>query len=120
MEPWKTILRLSGETASLLVTDGYGSDLLKARLPILSQHPRAPLWVLEGLALWSGSPLIAAVSVADRCPSSRASTFFGDDLWPAGSALVRFDGAPTRRPRARRLRGLGDFRQLRFRIGDGG
>ncbi|MBC8423031.1 hypothetical protein H8E07_02810 [bacterium] len=111
MSTWRTTLRLAAGSLKVLVTDPAGEDLLKARLPIQPSHPRALLTLLEGAALWSGSPLYAAVSAAARPGSSLASGLFGAALWPTESALVRFDfvGPPRRR---RSLRGLGDFREL--------
>ena len=67
--------------------------------------------MLEGLALWSGERLHAVISAGESVQVGYALGLFGDDLWPSGSALVRFDPAvPGRR---RRLRGLGDFRDVR-------
>jgi hypothetical protein len=114
MRSWNTSLRLSPQSFSLLVTDPLGNDLLKARLPPTPLLPRALLTVLEGLALWSGRPIRAVISVPRSCPRTLVSSCFGEDLWPAQSALVEFDFAAPIRRRPRRIRGLGSFVQLRL------
>jgi hypothetical protein len=71
------------------------------------------LTLLEGLALWQGQPLSAALSVPDRSPSCVESALWGDELWPAESPLVSFNFvAPARR--VARLKGVGNFRALRL------
>ena len=110
---WQCSLRVMPEAARLLVTDS-GGDLLKARLAPMPGHPRALLTLLEGLSLWSGESLRVALSVDETCRGSQSSMLFGDELWPAESALVRFDVGPPAHHLSRR-RGLGDFRPLRPR-----
>lgn len=111
MDEWKTVLRVSRNSAQLLVTSD-GNDLLKARLGTLPNHPRALLTLLEGLALWRGKPLDVAVSVSASSKEWPTSALFGDELFPAESQLVRFHIVhPVRR--AHRLRGVADFRSLR-------
>lgn len=120
MKSWNTSLRLTPQGLSLLVSDPLGNDLLKARLPPSPLHPRAILTLLEGLALWSGQPIRAVISVAPSCPRSLVASCFGEDLWPAQSALVELDFAlPTPR-RPRRIRGLGSFMHLRYVVGEVG
>lgn len=114
MEPWKTVLRVGPSSTQLLMTDAAGNDVLKTRLPLRTEHPRALLTLLEGLALWCGRPLVVAVAVAKPCPRSCVSTLFGDDLLPIDSALVRFNFIDPKPRRPRRIHGVGDFRQLRF------
>lgn len=113
MQPWNTKLLLDRTHLKVLIEDQQG-DLLKARLPINAQHPRALLTLLEGLALWAGAPVCAATCVPGQWDASLAVGLFGNALAPAESALVRFDfvETPTRRRRLRRLQGVGDFRQL--------
>jgi hypothetical protein len=98
----------------LLVTDARDNDLLKARMAVRPDHPRALLTLLEGVALWSGQPIRAAIYVAGPVEHSLGLGEF-DDQWPRESALVRLDFAAPRR--RRRISGLGDFRQLRL-LGD--
>jgi hypothetical protein len=108
MAVWPTTLRL-GTDLRLLVTSPEGDDLIKARLPMRPQHPRALLTLLEGVALWSGQPLDAVIFAgAHDGPEP-----WGEDLWPPESPLVRFDFAvPPVRAR-RTLSGVGDFRVVR-------
>jgi len=120
MSGWKAAVRLTAGESKVLVTSETGDDLLKAALPSWSNHPRALLTLLEGVALWQGTPLCVAISVADGVDASHVSDLCGDRIWPQESALVRvFFAAPTRRKR-RRLRGVGDFRQLRLVADDRG
>jgi hypothetical protein len=99
-------------TARLLITDPLGDDLLKARLPLSPRHPRALLTLLEGASLWAGSPLCAAICAAGPRARSLVGDLFGGAVWPPESALVHFDFVDPARRRRRRLRGMGDFRQL--------
>ena len=62
MSLWPTTLRIGGKELKLLVTSPDGDDLLKARLPVRPPHPRALLTLLEGVALWSGEPVLAVIS----------------------------------------------------------
>lgn len=110
MRDWKPVLRVRRGHVMLLVTSGT-EDVLKARLPLPPSHPRALLTLLEGLSLWSGDPLCVAVS-ADESSDWAGAGLFGDELFPAESQLVRFHAAHLG-CRARRLRGVADFRPLR-------
>jgi hypothetical protein len=103
----------------VLVQDGP-IPVLKARLPEAPPHPRALETLSEGVALWYGRPLYAALGVAAEdawCASPRwHATVDGLTRTP----LVTIDlviGRP-RPPRDRDgLGGLGDFadvRQLRL------
>lgn len=109
---WTSKLSVTPSELQLLVQNEAGDDLLKARLPARPRHPRALLTMLEGLALWSGSPLCAVICADESVQIGCALGLFGGgELWPAESQLVRFDvAAPGNR---RRLRGMGDFRALR-------
>lgn len=89
-----------------------GNDLLKARFDTPPNHPRALLTLLEGLSLWHGKPLDVVVFASGSSAEWATSALFGDELFPAESQLVRFHIVhPVRR--ARRLRGVADFRPLR-------
>lgn len=111
MRDWKTVLRVTKSGVLLLVTSEAG-DLIKASLPPSPQHPRALLTLLEGLALWRGQPLQVAISVGVSSADWTGSGLFGDDLFPAESQLVQFR-VEHHVSRARRLRGVADFRRLR-------
>ena len=114
MATWQVLLEPLPQGARLLVRSPEGDDLLKAHLPDYPDHPRALLTLLEGLALWCGAPLTVAISA--NVPSSHSLGLgpFSDDpdQWPEESALVHFEFVlPSRR--GWRLRGLGDFANLR-------
>lgn len=111
MHDWMARVELSPQQVRLLVEDSEG-DRLKARLPGRPAHPRALVTLLEGLALWSGAPLPAVLGAGARWDPSCASSLFGDGGMPADSALVWFEVAEPRL-RARRIRGVGDFRGVR-------
>jgi len=98
-------------TCTKVLIEGPEGDILKARFGA-PNHPRALLTLLEGAALWTGNPLLTAISAESRLGTERAEALFGAP-WPADSALVRFVEA-TRRPRTRRIciHGVGDFRQV--------
>ena len=115
MRPWKGSVRATPREVRVLVVDPEQGDLLKARLPLGAQHPRALLTLLEGLALWRGQPLrvaVSATSAGDGRPCWSGSGLFGDELWPGESQLVRYE-VGARASRRGRLVGLGDFRSLR-------
>ena len=67
---------------------------------------------LAGIALFSGQPLCAVISADSHHDPALDSELWCDGPWPAESPLVHFEFAlpPLR---ARRLRGVGDFRALR-------
>lgn len=112
MTAWATSLH-TGSDLKLLVTSPQGDDLIKARLPTRPAHPRALLTMLEGIALYSGEPLCVVVFAAGAWPDSEA---LGEGPWPDESPLVQFEFAlPTPRV-ARRLHGVGDFRDLRRQL----
>ena len=119
MSRWDGGLRIDHRGVRLLIADELGHDVLKAHLPLRCDHPRAMLTLLEGVALYSGSCLRVATSVAGSVGHSPASALLGGDLFPADSALVRLDFSfPT--TRRRRIRGLGDFCDVRRLGGRGG
>ena len=115
MRPWTGTVRVTTREVMVLVTGPERGDLLKARLPSMSAHPRALLTLLEGIALWQGRPLHVEVNAASAdagYPCWSDSGLFGDELWPGESPLVRYE-VGGRDSRRRVLRGLGDFRALR-------
>jgi hypothetical protein len=112
MSRWKVALQIGPTTLKLLVQDPE-AVLLKARLPMDPDHPRALLTLLEGLALWGGAPLDAATSVVGPSPRISAGALFGGP-WPHDSALVHFVDVAGPARRRRPLSGVGDFQQLRL------
>jgi len=99
----------------VLVQDGP-LPILKARLPEAPQHPRALETLAEGVALWYGRPLYAALGVAAAdalCVSPRWHATV-DGL--TRTALVTVDlviGRPRPPRRGDGLAGFGDFADLR-------
>lgn len=107
---WRVAVGLAAPAIAILVTDEEGSDLLKARLPP-THHPRALVALVEGLALWSGEPIVIVISADEPDPGGYDDTFFGLDLWPLTNPLVtiRFVPPPEHQDR---IDGLGDFSRL--------
>ena len=69
-------VRPGPDVTRILVQDA-GIPLLKARLPEAPQHPRALETLAEGIALWCGRPIYAALGVAAEdalCVSPRWHT----------------------------------------------
>ena len=110
IRPWHCTLVVTATAATILVKDN-NSDVLRARLYPRPSHPRALLTLLGGISLWHAHPLCVALSVAESCPAGQYSMLFGDELWPAESALVQFDIVHPVGPG--RLVGVGDFRHIR-------
>ena len=112
---WKVTLEVKPQSIKVLVTEPDGDEVLKAVFAGQPEHPRALLTMLEGLALWSGTPLCAAISAEDPVSHSLGLGYFGE-RWPEESALVSFEFVdPTR---LRRRIGRISFRALR-RIAEG-
>lgn len=114
MYRWKIAVEATARSTKLLVTDAAGDEVLKAALPSRPLHPRALLTVLEGMALWAGEPLTAAICAGPSLPRGIDEALFGVGLVPMDSALVRFEVVAPLRGRRRTLSGLGDFRRLRL------
>lgn len=108
-------VRPGPDRTRVLVQDGP-LPILKARLPEAPQHPRALETLAEGVALWYGRPLYAALGVAAAdalCVSPRGHAPV-DGL--TRTALVTVDlviGRPRPPRRGDGLAGLGDFADLR-------
>ena len=107
---WQTTIRVSNQQVKMVVTDEMSDEVIRARLPCRPDHPRSLLTLLESLALWSGSPLAAVISVAASARACCDRDLFGGALWPVDSALVRLSFVDPQR--GRRLRGLGSFRDV--------
>jgi len=114
MEAYKLVLSPSSNWTRVLVTHGP-DELLRAILPPPSQtkHERAVATFLEALALWLDTTLPVVLSVDAR----EASFCLGltDELGiGAQSVFYRVEVvARGRRRRGRRLRGVGEFADLR-------
>lgn len=86
--------------------------VLRARLPVAPQHPRALITLLESLSLWYGTPLHAVVD-ADaqdiRRDPEKWAVLLGDA--PELAVRVHYVGVPAsrRKGRDRFLSEMGDF-----------
>jgi hypothetical protein len=101
------------EGTRILITDGPGDTLLKAKMPCSPAHPRAIPGLLEALALWMERP-VRAVLAADARSISCASTSWLDGLDSCRpTPLYTIRVVARLRPRREELRGLGSFRELR-------
>jgi hypothetical protein len=112
MPTWNAMLNVNSASTRLLITDCFGHDLLKARLPIHSDHPRALLTLLEGAAMYSGRRICVATSVAADQKTLPWCDPLGEGIYALDSALVRFEFIELA-VRPRRLKGMGSFREMR-------
>ena len=114
MDSYKVVLSPTTKWTRVLVSQGP-DELLRAILPPPSQvrHERAAATLLEGLSLWLDTRLAVALSV-----DAKAAGFclgLTDELGlGAQSVFYRVDVAERgRRRRGARIRGVGDFADLR-------
>lgn len=112
---YTVVLSPSGTRTRVLITDGP-DELLRAILPSPSQmhYERAAIMILEGLALWLNAKLHVVLSVDEK----DAAWCLGlTDELGVGARSVYFDvevrDRLVRRRRGRRIRGVGDFKDLR-------
>ncbi len=110
--PTRATLRmiLTGSETRILVTNPYGQEILKARLPPASQaHRLAARTLLEALALFCNARLRVVQSAESEeisCEQGLSDGFgFGID-----TLHYEVDIAPTR---GERRRGVGSFRDVR-------
>ena len=115
MNPLTITIMPEPERTRMLMVSGR-TEVMKAVLgPAALSHPRAAATLLEALSLWQQAPLSVVLSVnadADSCGLSLC------DGLGFGHKTVHYDVAVVLRERrhlrrARRLPGLGDFRELR-------
>ncbi len=92
-------------------------DVLKAKLPHRSEHPRALVTVLEGLAMWQGGPARGCTFCGRQGAGLHRLGFPSADLGGRRSPLVDFSTRMHGHARGR-IHGVGDFRQLRLPGGD--
>jgi hypothetical protein len=114
MEPYKLMLAPSSRWTRALLTHGP-DELLRAILPppSLLRHERAATVFVESLALWLDTALPVVLSVAERdAPSCLGLT---DELGVGRqSVYYRVEvSSPAVRRRGTRIRGVGDFDDLR-------
>lgn len=110
-----TLIPSSSETR-ILMTEGADDRLLARLAPVTEvRHRWAAPMLIEALSLWQSRPVRVVISAGAE-----------DCLYPLGLADGLGLGASTahyaveivshERPRARRLRGLGDFREARRQL----
>jgi hypothetical protein len=103
------------EATRVLVTDGLGESLLKARLPHSPKHPRALATLCEALALWCACPVHAALAVDG--PGAFCATHGWLETFErlTDSALfeIAFVANPVAPGEYDERDGLGDFDDLR-------
>lgn len=117
MEPYKLVLAPTSRWTRVLLTQGP-DELLRAILPPPSQvrHERAAPLLLESLAVWLDTALPVVLSVADRdAPFCLGLT---DEMGLGRRSLyyqvdVSTSTREVRRRRGTRIRGVGDFGDLR-------
>ena len=112
---YQVVIAPSATRTRVLVTDG-SDELLRAILPSPSQlrHERATITFLEGLALWLDAKLHVVLSV----DAKEAGFCLGlTDEMGVGVRSLFFDvevrDRRARRRPGRRIRGVGDFADLR-------
>lgn len=102
-----------------LMMVGLGFDgeiLLKARLPMFPNHPRATITVLEGLALWSGRKLPVALGVSANSKLSIEALLPDGPAWMSPLVDLHLVDHPRRHPKTR-ITGVGDCREaLQLRL----
>lgn len=114
MSRYKVLMSSSSSRTRLLLLDGR-DELMRAVLPPghLLRQRRAASTLLEGLSLWFDTQLPVALSAAEA-----EASFYLDlvDEFGRPARSVFFDVElvePGQRRRSRRLRGIGDFSDLR-------
>lgn len=109
---FKAMIEIAPKTVRVLVTEAQG-DVLKAEFRSYPGHTRALLFILEGLALWSGQKLCVAIHAEHGVDHSLGLGAFGGEEWPEESALIEFVLVETGERARRKLSGVGDFGTLR-------
>ena len=109
-----TIVPTRTETR-LLVTVGQ-DEVMKARLgPADRMHQRAAPMLLEAIALWYQQRVHAVISVGADVGSSDLG--LADGLgYGVDTVHYEVEWVDPRAPRGRRVRGLGDFRDVRRQL----
>jgi hypothetical protein len=115
MDSYKVVLRPTTQWTRVLVSHGP-DDVLRAILPaaVRMGHPRATATFLEGLALWCDATLPVVLSV----DAVEDASYLGltDSLGLGARSIfyeVDVQEHARRRRRGSRIRGVGDFADLR-------
>lgn len=85
---WEANVEIGPEFVDVLVTEGV-HDVLSAKFFGDPIHPRALLFLLEGLALWSGQTLSVVIYAASPVHPRLGLGDEGDD-WPRDTHLLHF------------------------------
>ena len=96
---------ISAAKMELSTLDQEDNCLLRAFLPEQQGHPRIFWALLEGLALWSSTPLSIVISVGELVLPSLDSTSFKGWLAEGGLALFHFDDYK----KGRNIQSIGDL-----------
>jgi hypothetical protein len=113
MKPYKLIVSAVRGRMRLLLLD-ESDEIMKADLPsgIYLRHPRALTTILEGLSMWLGTKLHVVVS-ADALDNSYCPELVDDLGGMAPSVFFEVEIAPRVRRPGRRIKGVGQFRDLK-------
>jgi len=96
---WSTSLEIHRDRVDLLVTE-RGREVLYAQLPHSPNHPRALLFLLEGLALWNGERLCVVIYADEPVHPSLGLGRTGDE-WPGDNPLLEYLFVERPRPGTR-------------------
>lgn len=100
----------------ILAMAGPDEIVLKARLRPHPQHPRAAATLLEGLSLWHGTQVRAALCADTDPPLFDTGSWIDALLLSQGAPLYEVTLVPRRRRRRRDGLGLGDMAELAQRV----
>jgi hypothetical protein len=92
---WLTRVEISPEFVHIQVTEFEHGRVLDAKFYNPPAHPRALVFVLEGLALWVGRRL-SVVICADKPAHPLLGLGVHDDEWPYDNPLLDFAYAERR------------------------
>lgn len=108
-------IHLGPAETRVLVQAGPAETLVKARLAKTPTTPRALSAFLEGLALWQGAPIRAALCVDPEDGTCVTNSFLESVADFGRTPLYELEVVTVGRRRRRRdgLDGMGDFRDLR-------
>ena len=110
LHAWTATLQIGHDTLKVSVRNPDGEGVLRAEFSDHPAHPNALLTLLQGVALWNGTPLCAAIFVEHVVsPSLGLGGWDNPELWPTESALVSLRFVDCRH-RPRRLEAAEDLR----------
>ncbi len=110
LHTWTATLQIGHDTLKVVVSTPDGEAVLRAEFGDHPHHPNALLTLLDGVALWRGTPLCAVICVEHVVsPSLGVGGWDNPERWPSESALVSFRFVDARH-RPRRLDDAGTRR----------